>query len=940
MKKITSVVLCIIMVLSFIPVMGETIIVNTNKDITQKATAELYNGSTLISNEGYEADKMLDGDSSTFAYAKASGKSGHIVVVDLGAEYDISKLKIEFATPADVQDAIDTLSTPDKAFAANANDANTRSVIVLSNTKPAFADFSGYNFTLEGKTVQDGSACIKPGKTYTDGEIEDGRDYRYIGIYCPYSYGLAIAELTIWAEFSEEQEVTIINKIVSKGAKGETFHQTNLLNHSGYDGNKMTDGDSSTFGYAKASGASGHLAVVDLGDEYDITKLSIVFPTTAEVQTAIEALSLNANADNANLRSVIVLSNSKPVYSEFSGYDYNGVGKVIQDGSGSIKPGKTFEDIEDGNDYRYIGVYCPYSYGLAISELTVWADVKMAVLDPIPMHFSKYADLSGDPETQFGMGELYYSGRIVNDTDIDQEYTALIAGYKNGVLEYVEVENITAKANAYTDVSIPVIHKFRMDTIKGHLWRDNYSPVAEVSVATKKDNGYDPLFDGTILSMEPQLYDAADVLEEYNKTAETPVPLTCVSEFDDVDTIFFDGIKYQGRETKAFAYVAIPEGATEDNPVPGIVLVHGGGGTAYDRWAKAWADKGYAAIALNTVGMVTTETNTYDKPDRVKVTFGHQDNCGYKDYTSNESKHSDMWFYQALSDTILAGNVLRSYPQIDSENIGITGVSYGSVITMKVIGIDHRFKFAMPVYGGGYGWESPTYWQYNMTPERKAWDPIMFLKQSGDVPVLWFVSNRDQHFGLEQISKTYIDEEVFPKSNMIIMNNYSHQGDLGTIIDAPRTAHNGYYLTDETYYSWTTSMVGFANQHIDGSFTGLAKISRLDYNNGKITATVTLPKDAVAEEGRAKFKYVKVDEYKNLYLPVAGREDQATAWILQSDGVTLGTTASTNSPWPTVDAIVNGTEISVTVPSDATYGYIDYIDSRGIQVSSELLKLK
>lgn len=747
-----------------------------------------------------------------------------------------------------------------------------------------------------------------------------------------------------------DSETIIVNKIVSKNATAEFYHSSGVFSNPGYEAEKMLDGENDTFGYGKLSGASGHLAVIDLGGSYDITKISINFPQTDEIQTAIDALSttdneFKAKASDANMRSVVVLSNTKPATSMIKdSYTYTGEGKVVCDGTAGIKYSKSFEDgdIEDGKDYRYIGIWTPYSWGVAISEINVWADVAVSVFEPMEMHFSTTEELTGDGVTEFGIGQLYYNGRIVNEADDEKAYKAYVASYKNDVLKHVEVEKIVVKPNSYTDVSIPIIHKIGMDTIKGFIWDGENGPVGEVVSATRFENEYDPLFDGSILSMTPKVYDAKTIIEDFNKTAETPLPLTGISSFENVDTIFYDGIKYQGETRKTFAYVAVPEGASAENPVPGVVLVHGKGGTAYDRWAKAWADKGYAAISIDTDGRMNVKSNAYGTGSsaRIRTGLGHQENVGYSDFTANESKHSDMWFYQAISDAVLAGNLLRSLPEVDASKIGITGVSYGSVITMKAIGVDNRFSFAAPVYGGGYGWESPTYWRYNMTEERKAWDPIMFLKQSGDIPVLWFVTNRDQHFGLEQISKTYVDEEVFDKANMIILNNFSHLDQLGTIIDTSRDGSNGHYLTEKMQKSITDAMIGFAKKAFGEDKTGLSKVSRLTMKDGAITATVTLPDGVTPDGATAKFRYLTVANYNDLYVGVPGRETQATMWVLQADGVTLGTESSSNSPWPVIDAVVDGTNISVTVPENATYGFVEYFDSRGILTTSELIKIK
>ena len=75
------------------------------------------------------------------------------------------------------------------------------------------------------------------------------------------------------------------------------------------------------------------------------------------------------------------------------------------------------------------------------------------------------------------------------------------------------------------------------------------------------------------------------------------------SKAGSVKALFFDGLPWKGKPTRVFAYYGIPsnEGGGK---VPAIVLVHGGGGTAFARWVKLWNDRGYAAIAMDTCGAV------------------------------------------------------------------------------------------------------------------------------------------------------------------------------------------------------------------------------------------------------------------------------------------------------------------------------------------------
>ena len=66
------------------------------------------------------------------------------------------------------------------------------------------------------------------------------------------------------------------------------------------------------------------------------------------------------------------------------------------------------------------------------------------------------------------------------------------------------------------------------------------------------------------------------------------------------------GPSYKGKPTRVFAYYASPvtlgvKGAAKKH-FPGVVLIHGGGGTAFKEWAELWAQRGYAAIAMDLAG--------------------------------------------------------------------------------------------------------------------------------------------------------------------------------------------------------------------------------------------------------------------------------------------------------------------------------------------------
>ena len=47
-----------------------------------------------------------------------------------------------------------------------------------------------------------------------------------------------------------------------------------------------------------------------------------------------------------------------------------------------------------------------------------------------------------------------------------------------------------------------------------------------------------------------------------------------------------------------FAWCGLPAAAAGTKS-PAMVLVHGGGGTAFEHWVRLWNDRGYAAIAMD-----------------------------------------------------------------------------------------------------------------------------------------------------------------------------------------------------------------------------------------------------------------------------------------------------------------------------------------------------
>ncbi len=214
-----------------------------------------------------------------------------------------------------------------------------------------------------------------------------------------------------------------------------------------------------------------------------------------------------------------------------------------------------------------------------------------------------------------------------------------------------------------------------------------------------------------------------------------------------VKALFYDSVDYRGKPTRTFAYLGIPAG---DKSVPGMVLVHGGGGTAFHKWVKIWNDRGYAAIAMDLEGHLPEDVASGSG----RLTHAHSGPSRVGRFDDAELPISEQWMTHAVSDILLAHNLLASLPEVDGGRIGLTGISWGGILSSLVSGVDPRYKCAIPVYGCGYLHESLGHFKSVRGEARMFWDPARHFA-GGSVPTLWVNGDSDGHFSINTTSRCY-----------------------------------------------------------------------------------------------------------------------------------------------------------------------------------------
>ena len=230
-------------------------------------------------------------------------------------------------------------------------------------------------------------------------------------------------------------------------------------------------------------------------------------------------------------------------------------------------------------------------------------------------------------------------------------------------------------------------------------------------------------------------------------------------------SLFYEGADYKGKPTWVFCYYATPKGKAPEGGWPAVVCAHGGGGTAYPEWVKHWNQKGYAALAMDLEGHLPGG-NAHHVEGNHPTNVSHR-NAGPSriDWFGDRAlPDQEQWFYHAVADTIRANSLLRSFPEVHPDKIGLTGISWGGTVISAAAGIDSRFAFAIPVYGGGYihhsdndelaQWFPPK----NMTKQQfhdyqTKWDPSIHLPHA-KMPMLWVTSIADPVFQIDIIAKS------------------------------------------------------------------------------------------------------------------------------------------------------------------------------------------
>ena len=342
-----------------------------------------------------------------------------------------------------------------------------------------------------------------------------------------------------------------------------------------------------------------------------------------------------------------------------------------------------------------------------------------------------------------------------------------------------------------------------------------------------------------------------------------------------------------------YAIMAYPQAA---GVYPGILMYHGGGGTAEGlvNNLKTYAALGYVTMALDEPGIASiANSSPYSTGPWKSVIPGEGPKLNVVGGVQNST------LYDAIIGSIEAFNLLSAQPNVDAQKMAVTGSSWGGYLTTFTAGVlGSRVKAAYSTWGCGF-YETGSFWSELIAqmPSHYKSDWLTYLdagRRTKDITAPYFIeqATNDTYFWPEAVSATL--NAITGTKNHVTMANLNHTTLSSSA--AMKQRYMNYYLKG-VGSPFGTIHITSSDMQLDGSL--------------KININVNLPAGASLSSVQ-------------LYYSVPTLTWQTRNWIeLQA-------------------TLVNGMNYQTTLPASLVNQGVDYytnmIDTRQVQTSSAMYK--
>ena len=177
----------------------------------------------------------------------------------------------------------------------------------------------------------------------------------------------------------------------------------------------------------------------------------------------------------------------------------------------------------------------------------------------------------------------------------------------------------------------------------------------------------------------------------FDELSKVPPCRPCLEKacaYLDLEPLLIKGKGPKGSDAEFFAYFAKPKGPAPEGGFPGVLLTHGGGGTAFPYNVDQWRKAGFAVLATDWYNQMPAPGLTNGLPcegrtPRLDLPGGQRNDI-----------HANV------ANLVLAHSYLLSRPEVNPKKTVYVGLSWGSWYGSTVTAVDSRFQGVVNIYCG------------------------------------------------------------------------------------------------------------------------------------------------------------------------------------------------------------------------------------------------
>ncbi|MEY5027431.1 MAG: hypothetical protein RLZZ244_2959 [Verrucomicrobiota bacterium] len=277
-----------------------------------------------------------------------------------------------------------------------------------------------------------------------------------------------------------------------------------------------------------------------------------------------------------------------------------------------------------------------------------------------------------------------------------------------------------------------------------------------------------------------------------------------------------------------YAVIASPKAP---GPHPGMLLLHGSGGSAEEHKALAWAQRGYVALAPDIPGLYSPLTSG-NLPMSKNYAEGRY-------ALEPDSTHSVI--YDGVLAAVKALDLLRAQPEVDPQRVGVCGVSWGGTMTTMVCALaGEKVRAAFAIYGCGFfelgNWRTNKpfpgaragSWAGNLRPEEaekwlRDFDPGRRAK--GIKAAFFHASAANDFFGWPEAVQATLDAIPGEKNHVYAPNSNHRILVPGGSVFAEDEARGAGGRLAGSRANWVAMEVPYFEYHLKGVGEAMPRVS-------------------------------------------------------------------------------------------------------------------